>query len=94
MERQPQPQEHNPDSLARLIESHWREFRPKMVADMVQQGNLQALVTSEAQLAHEKVRFLMGQGMKYPQAWEIVQSEILLPSEEDVPALGLGTGAR
>lgn len=73
--------------LGRLAKAHWQEFRPKMVAELERQGLLlQTLKQAESQ-AHQTIASLMAQGMSYPEAWEIAQPEILLPSEEDAPDL-------
>ena len=73
--------------LGRLAQRHWQEFRPKMYADLQESGLLlQTLKQAETQ-ALQMISSLMAQGMSYPEAWEIAQPEILLPSEEDAPDL-------
>jgi formate dehydrogenase maturation protein FdhE len=74
----------------RLAEKHWREFRPKMVAELEAKNQLQAmLLTAEEQTEmemDEMRRKLMRQGLTaqqaHDQAWETVRERyIFLPPE-------------
>ncbi len=74
----------------RTAEKHWRTFRPKMVAELEAQNQLQAmLLTAEEQTEMELDqirRKLIQQGatpqQAHDQAWEMVcQRYIFLPPE-------------
>ena len=74
----------------RTAEKHWREFRPKMVAELEAKNELQAmLLTAEEQTEMELDqirRKLIQQGttpqQAHDQAWEMVcQRYIFLPPE-------------
>ena len=74
----------------RTAEKHWRKFRPKMVAELTAQNQLQAmLLTAEEQTEMELDqirRKLIQQGLTpqqaHDQAWEMVcQRYIFLPPE-------------
>jgi len=74
-----------------MAEKHWREFRPKMVAELEAQNQLQAmLLTAEEQTEMELDqirRKLIQEGLTsqqaHDQAWEMVREKyILLPPEE------------
>lgn len=73
-----------------MAEKHWRELRPKMVADLEAKGLLQKmLLTAEDQTETELDqlrRRLMRQGLTplqaHHQAWEMVRERyIFLPPE-------------
>ena len=73
-----------------MAEKHWRTFRPKMVAELTAQNQLQAmLLTAEDQTEMELDqlrRKLIQQGLTpqqaHDQAWEMVcQRYIFLPPE-------------
>ena len=94
MEKHPLPQDLEPGlgpeelgGLGRLAQRHWQEFRPKMYADLQQSGRLIQILKQAEYLALQTISWLMARGMSYGEAWEIVQDEILLPSEEDAPDL-------
>ena len=73
-----------------MAEKHWREFLPKMVAELEAKGQLQAMVLeaenkTEAELDSLR-RHLIQQGLTPQQAqdraWEIVRERyIFLPPE-------------
>ena len=74
----------------RMAEKHWREFRPKMVAEMEAKGVLQEmLLEAEEQTAgemHDLTMKFQQQGLTpqqaHSRAWEMVREEyILLPPE-------------
>ncbi len=74
----------------RMAEKHWREFRPKMVAEMEAKGILQEmLLEAEDKTAsemHDLTMKFQKQGLTAQQAhdraWEMVREEyILLPPE-------------
>jgi hypothetical protein len=74
-----------------MAEKHWREFRPKMVAEMEAKGVLQEmLLEAEEKTAvemHDLTMKFQQQGLTAQQAhdraWEMVREEyILLPEEE------------
>ena len=75
----------------RLAEKHWREFCPKMVAELEAKGRLQEmLLEAEEQTAKEVnslLRHFMEQGLTPPQAqdraWEIVRERYLFLAPEE-----------
>ena len=73
-----------------MAEQHWREFRPRMVAELEATNQLHAmLLTTEEQTEMELDRLrrqLMKQGLSpqqaHDQAWEMVREKyIFLPPE-------------
>jgi hypothetical protein len=75
-----------------MAEKHWREHRPRMVAEMEQTGTLhQMLLEAERKTKDEMDairRQLIQQGLTpqqaHDQAWEMVREKyILLPTESD-----------
>ena len=75
----------------RMAEKHWREFRPKMVAELEANGTLQEmLLEAEEKTAsemHDLTMQFQKQGLTaqqaHNQAWEIVRERyiLLLPEE-------------
>ena len=73
-----------------MAEKHWREFRPKMVAELEAQGQLHPMLLeaedqTEKELDHLR-RHLIQQGLSpqqaHDQAWEMVRERyIFLPPE-------------
>ena len=62
--------------------SHWRQWRPKMVADLRKQGLLDQEVQRASKIAADQVALLMEGGMQKFEAEEIVLPDvILLPPE-------------
>ena len=70
---------------------HWREFLPKMVADLEAKGQLHAMLLEAQEKTEMEMdslcRQLMRQGLTaqqaHNQAWEMVREKyILLPPEE------------
>ena len=75
-----------------MAEQHWREHRPRMVAEMERTGTLQQMLReAEAQTKDEMDtirRHLIQQGLTpqqaHDRAWEMVREKyILLPMESD-----------
>ncbi len=75
---------------ARMAEAHWREHRPRMVAELEAEGRLQAaLLDAQEQTTADLTRLIRQftrQGLNpqqaYDQAWELVREKyILLPPE-------------
>jgi hypothetical protein len=75
-----------------MAERHWREFHPKMVAEMEANGTLQEmLLEAEEKTAsemHDLTMQFQKQGLTAQQAndqaWELVRERyILLPEEPD-----------
>ena len=73
-----------------MAEKHWREFLPKMVAELDAMGQLHALLLEAEEKTEIELyqlrRQLMQQGMSvqqaHEQAWEIVREKyIFLPTE-------------
>lgn len=69
---------------------HWAEHRPKMFKQMQEAGTLeQRLDEAVEETERELYDLLCGQGVPLNSAWEMVrENHLLLPTEEDVPALG------
>ena len=77
-------------NLKETIDRHWRTYRPKMYAEMKREGLLEEQVKGAADLTAEAVMGLVGQGVDFWKAWELMREEwALLPSEEDQPELGV-----
>ena len=75
----------------RMAETHWREHRPRMVAELEAENRLQtALLDAQTQTAAEMERLIRqftGQGLTpqqaHDQAWELVREKyLLLPPEQ------------
>lgn len=78
-------------NLGLMAEKHWREFRPRMVAELEAKDRLKAaLVEAQEQTATDLQRLtrqFVRQGQTpqqaHDQAWELVKEKyILLPPEE------------
>lgn len=78
-------------AYGRLAEVHWRQYRPKMVAELEASGALQdALLEAQDRTTQEMERLMRefrGQGLNpqqaHDQAWEILRTKyLLLPPEE------------
>ena len=75
-----------------MAERHWREHRPRMVAEMEQTGTLQQILLEAEEKTKDEMdtirRQLIQQGQTpqqaHDQAWELVREKyILLPAEND-----------
>ncbi len=81
MSRQIQREKLSP--LAMRGAEHWKEHRPQMFKELMDEGQLETEVQRAADKTNEMLDSLMGQGMPYHQAWEMVREEFLfLPEEE------------
>ena len=77
----------------RMAERHWREFRPKMVAELEAQGRLkealfEAQETTKDEMMELTRRLQKEQGLTpqqaHDQAWEMIREKyILLPPEDE-----------
>lgn len=76
----------------RLAEKHWREFRPRMVAEMEATGTLQtALMEAEETTAEEMAALIpmlqresgLTPQQAHDQAWEMTREKYLLLPPED-----------
>ncbi len=81
-------------NLGLMAEKHWREFRPRMVAELEAENRLKAaLLEAQEQTAADLQRLtrqFVRQGrtpqQAHDQAWELVKEKhILLPPEEPLP---------
>jgi len=79
-----------PTPYALMAEKHWREFRPKMVAELEARGRLRAMARDAAEQTGMEMdrlcRQLMREGLTaqqaHDQAWEMVREKyIFLPPE-------------
>jgi len=77
-----------------MAEKHWRQFRPRMVAELEAEGRLMAaLREAERQTFREMTRLTreftrrnMTPQQAHDQAWELIREKyILLPPEETPP---------
>ena len=75
-----------------LAEKHWREHRPRMVAELERTGTLQQMLLDAEEKTKDEIdtirRHLIQQGQTpqqaHDQAWEMVREKyILLPPEND-----------
>jgi hypothetical protein len=75
-----------------MAEKHWREHRPRMVAEMERMGTLQQMLLDAEEKTKDEMdairRPLIRQGrtpqQAHDQAWEMVREKyILLPTEND-----------
>lgn len=74
-----------------MAEKHWREFRPKMVAQMEAEGTLQEMLlqaeNSTKDEMHELIMKFQQQGMTpqqaHDRAWEMVREEYILLRPEN-----------
>ena len=74
-------------NLEETIDRHWRTYRPKMYAELKREGLLEEGIKGAADGTTEAVMRLVGQGVDFWKAWELMREEwALLPSEEDQPA--------
>jgi hypothetical protein len=77
-----------------MAEKHWREFRPKMVAEMEAKGILQEMLldaeNNTKNEMHDLTTKFQKQGLTAQQAhdraWEMVREEYILLRSEDEPA--------
>ena len=74
----------------RMAEQHWRQFLPRMVAELEAQGRLDAMLLEAEEQTDAELdqlrRQLMAQGLTaqqaHDQAWELVRTRyIFLPPE-------------
>jgi hypothetical protein len=74
----------------RMAEKHWREYRPKMVREMVRKGLLQRMLLEAEEKTKDEMIMLRTEWMQrgataqqaHDQAWEMVREKyILLPTE-------------
>ena len=75
-----------------LAQQHWRQHRPRMVAEMERTGTLQQMLLEAERKTKDEMdairRQLLQQGLTpqqaHDQAWEMVgEKYILLPAEND-----------
>jgi hypothetical protein len=77
------------NSLGIQIERHWRELRPKMVADLEREGRLEAAIKAAQDLTATAEARARETGMTSDQARDRCRNLwAFLPSEEDVSDLG------
>jgi hypothetical protein len=70
--------------------NHWKEFRPKMYAELEKSGRLYEAAQQAADQTMDALMALLQKGMDYQTAWESVREQwMFLPSEEDLPELGV-----
>ncbi|MBU6400640.1 MAG: hypothetical protein KGS61_10000 [Verrucomicrobia bacterium] len=77
-----------------MAEKHWRQFRPKMVAELERQGRLQEMLREAEERTDEEMdsirRQLIRQGLTpqqaHDQAWETVRERYIFLPPEDAAA--------
>ena len=77
------------DSLGWQIHDHLKEHRPKMFRELKNHGMLNATILRMQNQANDRMQALEDGGLYHHEAWEIVKDDVLLPTEEDVPNLGV-----
>lgn len=83
------------NSLGIQIERHWREHRPKMVAELEKTNQLEAAIEAAQDLTLDAEAAAVRAGMQPHEARERFREEwAFLPSEEDVPDLPNGHPAQ
>ena len=71
-------------TLREDIEAHWREHRPRMVAELEAKGRLREAIERAARLTEEAVLEAVARGMPFPTAWETFREEwAFLPAETE-----------
>ena len=68
-----------------LILDHWKEFQPTLVKELRAKGDLDRVVKELAELVSEVHGGLIGQGLDWYQADELVRPMWQLPDEETEP---------
>jgi hypothetical protein len=76
------------DCREQEVADHLKENRPRMYADLVRAGRLEAVVKRMHQEAGEEYASLILKGVPPNQAQEMSQEREFLPSEKDQPHLG------
>ena len=73
---------------------HWKQFRPKMYAELEKSGLLHERAVKAAEQTEHDLMSMVRQGYPYDGAWEAVRERYLfLPSEKDEPNLGQNPGS-
>jgi len=73
------------DRLTSLIFTHWRNYRPKMLAQFRAENRLNMELEAAAQgFADLLYELTVVQKMSYQAAWEIAIEQFLLPEEEEL----------
>lgn len=85
-EEAPPPRSSTP-ALRETVLAQWQQARPKMVAQMIAAGTLEARLQETCDLTATAIARSLQQGMKYPTAWDLAQETWMLPSEDRVPSL-------
>lgn len=68
---------------------HWKRYRPKMYAQMVETGTLEKHLDNAVRAFTEAEDALMDKGMPIDEAGSLLLPDFLfLPAEEDMPSLG------
>ena len=68
---------------------HWRKYRPKMYAQLFQNGELHERAEKAARQTDKEYQDGITNGMLPHESWEAVRERhLFLPSEDDVPSLG------
>lgn len=76
------------DPLYRSIEAHWREHRPRMVAELEEQGTLEQAIETAANRTADAESAAIRNGTRPHEAMEMFREQwAFLPSEDDAPTL-------
>ena len=70
--------------------AHWKEFRPKLYHELLKSNRLELAAQEASDLTADAVSALQKKGLSHQEAWESVRENwLFLPSEEDLPELGV-----
>ena len=71
----------------RQAEAHWREFLPKMVAELEKAGTLRLALAQAAEQTMDEITELEAQGLTFSEAREmVIQEYLFLRPEPEVTA--------
>jgi hypothetical protein len=76
----------------RMLERHWRNHRPQLVAEYETEGTLYQALKDHELLAEARYKRLLRQGLDHQQATELVEADLLaIPPDENESETGYGT---
>jgi hypothetical protein len=71
------------EELQTLARRHWQQHRPKLCAELKQQGRLEGMLRRAAERTVEGVALMVSRGVTPLEAWQVLREEwILVPQEE------------
>jgi hypothetical protein len=75
----------NLQNWVKQARAHWKEHRPKLYAELLASGELEASLQDAAERTHRELSELEDSGLTFHEAWELVGENYLFPPEEDSP---------